>query len=83
LAKINKVAALRCNSEVCGRTFDPILPSVVRRLYFETRLVNAFEKHPLERLRGLDWDLVIAEAERNLLDFQHWEANSEISGESS
>jgi hypothetical protein len=46
--------------------------------------LNAFEKHPLERLRGLvDWDLVIEEAERNLLDFQHWEANSEISGESS
>lgn len=77
--KIKKVASLKCKGEVCGKTFDSNLPPVVRRLYFETRLVQAFEKYPTERLRNLDWDLLVTEAEQNLEEFLLWEAEHTMS----
>jgi hypothetical protein len=70
---MKKVATLKCNGQVCGRTFGSNLPPVVRRLYFETTLVQAFEKYSLERLGTLDWDILIEQAEQNLLDFKVWE----------
>lgn len=78
-AKIKKVATLGCNGKVCGRAFDSNLPLVVKRIYFETTLVQAFEQYPVEQMRSLDWDLLTTEAEQNLLDFQQWEANHTVS----
>mmetsp|Transcript_26686 Transcript_26686/g.47421 ORF Transcript_26686/g.47421 Transcript_26686/m.47421 type:complete len:295 (-) Transcript_26686:89-973(-) len=74
LAKMKKVASLKCNGTVCGRTFSTNLPPVVRSLYFETALVQAFEKYPVERLATLDWDMLIEQAEQHLLEFKRWEA---------
>ena len=73
LAKVKKVAGLKCNGSVCGRTFGVNLPLVVRKLYFETALVQAFEKYPLDRLGSLDWDMLMQQAEQNLLEFKQWE----------
>ena len=72
-ARTNKVAKLKCNNVVCGRTFDQQLPPVVRMLYFETFLIDAFEKYPMNKLSNLDWNMLIDQAELTLRDFELWE----------
>lgn len=72
-ARTNKVAKLKCNNVVCGRTFDQQLPPVVRMLYFETFLIDAFEKYPINKLPNLDWNMLIDQAELTLRDFELWE----------
>ncbi len=77
-AKMKKVATF-CGSNRCtasrlyGKTFDTHLPKVVRQLYFETQLVDCFERYPLEKLPCLPWKDLIDQAQTNLLAYQLWE----------
>jgi hypothetical protein len=80
LVKMKKVAAfcgsLRCaplRFHTSAKTFDQQLPKVVRQLYFETPLVDCFEKYPLEKLAHLPWQKLINQAQSNLLAYQLWE----------
>jgi hypothetical protein len=77
LAKMKNVAKLKCNGVVCGATFGENLPEVVRRLYFETTLLQCFEKYSLDRLRGLDWEMLMEQAQENLRDFRMWGGEQE------
>jgi hypothetical protein len=81
LAKLKKVATF-CGSQsctatpmllLCGKTFDTQLPKVVRQLYFETPLVDCFERYSLERLQQLPWKDLVHQAQSNLLAYQLWE----------
>jgi hypothetical protein len=72
-----KVPQLKCNPQYCTRRLDTKLPSVVRVLYFETLLVNAFEKYSIHRLASIDWDALIEQAAVNLQEFQMWENEHE------
>jgi hypothetical protein len=73
MAKMKMTASLKCNGDTCGMGFRKYLPHQVRLLFFETRLVQAFQKHPVERLlQGVDWSAMIEEAEGNLLLFEEW-----------
>jgi hypothetical protein len=79
LAKTRKVAALNCNGDEsyeAAKTFGQNLPPVVRRLYFETELVQCFEKSPVERLAYLDWDHLMEQAHEYLRDFRMWEGEN-------
>jgi hypothetical protein len=76
-AKMKKVAKLKCNGVVCGATFGENLPEVVRRLYFETTLLQCFEKYSVNRLRGLDWEMLMEQAQENLRDFYMWDGEQE------
>jgi hypothetical protein len=68
---------MKCNTQYCTRRLDTILPPVVRVLYFETLLVNAFEKYSIHRLASNDWDALIEQAAVNLQKFQMWENEHE------
>jgi hypothetical protein len=73
LVKVKRVASLKCNGDVCGTAFHQSLPQQVRKLYFETTLLQAFENYDVERLQRVDWDVLIDEAESNLSAFKQWE----------
>jgi hypothetical protein len=78
LTQMKQWAKLKCNSVVCaGTTFGENLPEVVRRLYFETTLLQCFEEYSVDRLRGLDWEMLIEQAQVNLRDFHTWEGEQE------
>ena len=82
LIKMKKVATF-CGTHRCAprglpvytaaKTFDQQLPKVVRQLYFETPLVDSFEKYPLEKLAHLPWQDLVNQAQSNLLAYQLWE----------
>lgn len=46
------------------------MPVAVQALYFQTALVPAFEKYPLNRLAEMDWNTLLEQAEQNVLAFQ-------------
>lgn len=77
LAKVKKVAKLKCNGVECGPSFGQNLPTAVRNLFFGTTLVHAFEKYSVDRLPTLDWELLIEQAEENLRQFNQWEGMQE------
>lgn len=79
LAKMKKVASFcgsnQCTTSLrlCGKTFDTQLPQVVRQLYFETPLIDCFERYPLEKLPHLPWQVLLDQAQSNLLAYKLWE----------
>lgn len=77
IAKANKVSRLRCNSQTCTRRLETNMPPVVRALYFETTMVHAFDKYPIDNLGNVDWCVLIEQAECNLHEFQMWEDGDE------
>lgn len=58
---------------LCGQTFQTNLPSVVRQLYFETPLVDSWQRYPMEKLSRLPWKEMVHQAQSNLLAYQMWE----------
>jgi hypothetical protein len=64
-AKTARVAQLHCQ-QFCGAGFDHTIPSPVRNLFFQTSLMAAFEKYPMERLNRVDWRALMEQAEENL-----------------
>jgi hypothetical protein len=65
LAKNEKVATMKCTGGACSRPFQENFPFVVRNLFFDTALIDAFEKTPVQRISSLDWDDLIDTAEKN------------------
>lgn len=72
LVKNQKVSTMKCtNKTSCCRgignaSSSSSFPPVIRNLFFETALVNAFEKTPVERIPILDWEGLITTAKSNL-----------------
>jgi hypothetical protein len=64
-AKNARVAQLRCQ-QFCVAGFDHTIPGPVRNLFFQTNLMSAFEKYPVQRLDRVDWRELIEQAEENL-----------------
>jgi hypothetical protein len=74
LQKNKKVATLKCCSDngVCSIPFRKTLPQPVRDLFFDTALLDAFERSPLENVNKVNWDGLVANAEENLLAYHKW-----------
>eukprot|EP00980_Cylindrotheca_fusiformis_P001808 scaffold408_cov71-Cylindrotheca_fusiformis.AAC.9 len=71
LVKNKKVATMKCTQEgICTRPFRENFPPVVRCLFFETALIDAFEKTPVNRLSSIDWENLICTARKNLKAYQ-------------
>lgn len=73
LAKNKKVATMKCSGGQCSRggpSFKENFPLAVRNLFFNTALIDAFEKAPVQRLSSLDWDTLIQVAEKNLDEYK-------------
>ena len=66
LCKNQKVASMKCHGGTCSRPFRDSFPPAVRHLFFETELINAFQKSPLERIPFYDWKQLIQDAQENL-----------------
>jgi hypothetical protein len=56
---------MKCTGGACSRPFQENFPFVVRNLFFDTALIDAFEKTPVQRISSLDWDDLIDTAEKN------------------
>ena len=65
LEKNKKVATMKCSGGVCSIPFRGSLPQVVRDLFFETALLDAFERSSLEKIATFDWDVLMTNAEDN------------------
>jgi hypothetical protein len=72
LSKNQKVATMKCTGGVCTRPFRQSFPPVVRNLFFETALMDAFERSPVEKIPPMDWDGLITNAEENLRAYHQW-----------
>jgi hypothetical protein len=70
LAKHKKVATMKCMGGACSRPFRESFPTVVRHLFFETALMDAFERSPVEKIPSLGWNGLLADAEGNLRAYQ-------------
>lgn len=49
-----------------------VMPSEVRNLFFETKLIDAAENTPLDKISSLDWDVLVANAQANIKAFHEW-----------
>jgi hypothetical protein len=65
LAKNEKVSTMKCTGGTCSLPFRENFPLVVRNLFFDTALIDAFDKTPVERIPSLDWNGLIDIAEKN------------------
>jgi hypothetical protein len=81
LEKNKKVATMKCSGEVCSIPFRGSLPQVVRDLFFETALLDAFERSSLEKIAKLDWDVLMTNAEDNLRAYQVWTHMAQVMNE--
>jgi hypothetical protein len=74
LEKNKKVATMKCSGRgvCCSIPFRESLPRVVRDLFFETALLDAFERSSLERIPTFDWDVLMTDAEENLRAYKVW-----------
>lgn len=74
LQKNKKVATMKCCSEdgVCSIPFRKTLPRPVRDLFFDTALMDAFERSPLENVNKVNWDGLVKDAEENLQAYRNW-----------
>jgi hypothetical protein len=72
LQKNKKVATMKCSGGTCSLPFRQRLPQPVRDLFFNTSLLDAFERSPLENSPILEWDALIAAAEDNLQAYHEW-----------
>ena len=70
--KNKKVATMKCSGGVCSIPFRGSLPRVVRDLFFETALLDAFERSSLEKVATFDWDVLMINAEDNLRAYKAW-----------
>eukprot|EP00980_Cylindrotheca_fusiformis_P030759 scaffold25392_cov117-Cylindrotheca_fusiformis.AAC.2 len=76
IATATKASRMRCNSQQhcsISRGLGSKLPPVVRALYFETKLVDAFESCSSSEVASVNWDALMERAEANLREFQMWE----------
>lgn len=48
------------------------MPSAVRNLFFDTKIVKATEKTPLDQIELEKWDALIEQARANIEAFQEW-----------
>jgi hypothetical protein len=72
LEKNKKVATMKCSGGVCSIPFRGSLPRPVRDLFFETALLDAFERSSLERIATFDWNVLMTNAEDNLRAYKVW-----------
>ena len=59
-------------AKTCSRPFKETLPLPVRKLFFETKLVEVFEKSPISSAKLVNWDELIHEAKTNLEKYLEW-----------
>jgi hypothetical protein len=87
ITKMKKAMSLQCGTGrygvmICGKTFGENLPAIIRRLYFETTLLQAFETYDLKRIqKEVCWELLIEQARENLRNFKEWEAGGGVMDE--
>ena len=72
LEKNKKVTTMKCSGGVCSIPFRGSLPRVVPDLFFETALLDAFERSSLEKIAKFDWDVLMTNAEDNLRAYKVW-----------
>lgn len=75
--RLRGAASCRCTTTCCRKPIKPIpgqrvMPSAVRNLFFETKLIDATENTPVDKISSLDWEGMMAEAERNMKAFREW-----------
>ena len=73
---------MRCFGNTCTAgpsvSFHKSMPDPVRALYFESRvLLNAFEKLPVEGLRNVDWNTLLARGEAILSSYREWKGSEQ------
>lgn len=54
--------------------FGTHLPGPVRNLFFNTPLVDVFEKYSLQRLGSVNWEGLLAQAEANIHAYNAWKS---------
>mmetsp|Transcript_113753 Transcript_113753/g.170133 ORF Transcript_113753/g.170133 Transcript_113753/m.170133 type:complete len:213 (+) Transcript_113753:87-725(+) len=73
LCKNQKVATMKCTpGGVCTRPFRESFPPAIRSLFFETSLMDAFERAPIAKIPTLKWTELIGSAEENLRAYREW-----------
>ena len=59
------------------------LPEALQKLFFQTPLVDAFDKYSPQRLTGIDWQTLLETAQKNLSIYYEWKAANYVCYKSS
>ena len=54
------------------------VPTVVRAIFYDTRLIHAFQKFQLKGVINQPWELLIQEAKHNIQCYREFEARAEL-----
>ena len=75
LIKNQKVATMKCSGDSCSASFvkDGNFPEPVRNIFFNTGLLDAFERSPLDKAAQVNWDTLLATASQNMKAYLEWE----------
>lgn len=72
LCKNRKVATMKCTGGSCSRPFRNSFPAPIKNLFFDTPLINAFERSPVDRIPSLNWAGLSSNAEENLRAYNEY-----------
>lgn len=74
IEQCKKVASMKCFGGLCSTPFkrDSNFPQPIRDLFFETPLLDAFERSPIDTITTMDWDVLIEDAREKLSNYRRW-----------